>query len=522
MTFQRKICISGLSPFTGTKSQLTTNRFIQSVVIGSKFVVGTVTKTTDEGQPSRWGRAIVAVSDNESGRQFVELFAKSFSGTMPAESSNPQPPRPLFVNTAILAEDFRRDPGGGFTEGNGGWTATKWFPTNDFAEAEVYFNFNIDQRMGEFSEKDAEYADDLLSILAAALRDGPRPPRTPENDQNLTLEGPSIGPARQLLKRRTSLNTFTSNSRYAVYQDGGRILALAVEDLGGQPVEIAQFDYSPWDVHLVNEDIDLLVQEGIPEEPGVKSSADPMRIWWVNQATKEKKLLRVPEKDLSLSEKPISPDYRFVALAQWMTHAKRKTRNKVIHILDRTNGTAITVQLPKIDLSLVGWTESAAGLRAIGMTNRWGFDKDKPPESYLIDPSSGKIERIDAQPEPENVLQSPDGKHQVAIGDGRLFVTDLNTGEKRIFSFHDEDQPFVGEACVEWVSPDFLKFNAPKLALIDVQTMKMSFPPSADGNRFPTGAYTFSPDFRWVLYQDEGTDGEGVFLAPVQLPICDQ
>lgn len=51
-----------------------------------KFLVGTVTKTTDEGNPSHWGRAVLAVNDNDEGRRFVELFAKSFGGTI-SESS---------------------------------------------------------------------------------------------------------------------------------------------------------------------------------------------------------------------------------------------------------------------------------------------------------------------------------------------------------------------------------------------------------------------------------------------------
>jgi len=32
------------------------------------------------------------------------------------------------LSTAILGEDLRRDPEGGFSGELGGWTATKWFP----------------------------------------------------------------------------------------------------------------------------------------------------------------------------------------------------------------------------------------------------------------------------------------------------------------------------------------------------------------------------------------------------------
>lgn len=481
------------------------------------FLIGTMTKSSPTGSPLGWGRAILAVNDNEAGRQFVELFAEAFGGTSPPASSNQQPPKPLFINTAILAENAQREPLGGFSEATGGWTATKWFPSNDLAEAEVYFNFNFDQRQGEFSEKDADYADDLLSIFAAALRDGPRPPRTPENDPNLALVGPAIGRSRQLLKRRTSFNTFTPDSRFAVYEDRERILALSVEDLEGEPIEVARFDYSPWRIDLVNNEMDLLVQEGVSVEQGVRSSADPMRFWWVNQATKEKKLLRGPEKELGLTEKPLSPDYRFVAFDQYFTDPKNRSRNKVLHFLDRTTGAVVTVQLPKIDLGIVGWKESAVGVRAVGVTNRWGFDKDQPSESFLIDPISGKMERQEQPKGDTTPLLSPDGKHRIQFGDGQITITNLGSGEDRKFSFHEEDRPFAGMGCVEWVSPDFLKFRAPRLALIDVRTMKMNYPVAADGSRFHSASYTFSPDFRRVLYQGERSDGEGLFHAPVTI-----
>lgn len=483
------------------------------------FVVGTVSKTTENGQPSSWGKAILAVADNESGRRFVEAISKAFGGTLPPPSNTLQTPVPLLINTAILGEDLVREDGGGFSGEGGGWTATKWFPSTDLTEAEVYFNFRLDQGQGEFSEKDADYADDLVSILASALRDGPRPPRTPENDPNLTLRGPKIGTSRKLLSRRTSLNTFTMDSRFAVFQDSTQTKALPLNEAAAEPIEIANFDYSPWQIRLVNDDMDLLVEEGVPEQPGVKSSADPMRIWWVDQKTMEKKLLRGPEKELRLSESSVSPDLRFVALDQYQTDPDDRARFKVIHFLDRTSGTTNTVKLAKTDLSLVNWRDTEAGIRAVGITNRWGFDKDQPSQSYLIDPVSGEMElQEQSLPSDSASLLSPDGKHRVQVAEGELIVIDVASGEKRQFKLHEEDRPFISEDCVDWVSSNYLKFNGSRLALIDVTTMKMSFPESENGTRFPSHAFTFSPDFRWVLYQGEDANEQGLFLAPVELP----
>jgi hypothetical protein len=427
-------------------------------------------------------------------------------------------PKPLFINTAILGKKLDREAGGGFVGEGGGWTATKWFLEQDGRSGEVYFNYNLSKRQGEFSEKDAEYGDDLLAIFASALRDGPRPERTPENDPNLTRIGPKIGRPRKLLSRLASHYSFSPKSRFAVYQDTATIFALAIDRPDSKPFEIGRFDHSPWEIRVLDEDLNLLVQEGIPEMPGVKSSVDPMRIWWVDPKNKKKKLLQGPEKDLNLAEAAISPDQRYVAFDQWRGLAKERT--KLLHILDRESGMAKVVESQGKDLSLVAWKTTEAGLRAVAVTNRWLFDKNKSSESYLINPATGMMQRqenVDARLEIDNLL-SPDGKHRVRVDKDDLIVTDVASGQKRRFVFHEDDRRFIGEECIEWVSPRYLKFNGPRLALIDVTTMKMCFPSSADGAKFGSHAYKFSSDFRWVLYQGETSDGEGLFLAPVEMP----
>ena len=61
----------------------------------------------------------------------------------------------------------------------------------------MFFNYNLDARTGEFSEKDSGYRGDLVTVFAAQLRDGPRPERTPETDPNLAANGPRIEPVRR-------------------------------------------------------------------------------------------------------------------------------------------------------------------------------------------------------------------------------------------------------------------------------------------------------------------------------------
>jgi hypothetical protein len=483
------------------------------------FTVG-VSARSDGGGPSAWGKANLIVKDREAGARFVELFSKVFSGKLPKPVKRAHAPVPLSINTAILGQNINRARGGGFSVAAGGWTATKWFPERDGFEGEVFFNYNLAERQGEFGEKDADYADDLVAIFASALRDGPRPERTPENDPNLTRTGPTIGKPRKLLSRLASHYSFSPKGHFAVYQDRSTVLALPIDAHDREPLEVIRFDHSPWEIHVLSEDLDLIAQEGIPELPGVKSSGDPMRIWWVDGKTKQKTLLQGPQKELNLAEAPVSPDHQLVALTQWRQNPGGKGRTKILRICNRQSGDVKVIEFRGKDFSIVGWRKTEAVPRALAVTNRWQFGKKEPSELYLADPSTGQVELqgdVDARLEIDDPLSS-DGKHRVRVGKDELIVTDLADGKQHQFVFHQDDRRFVGSDCVQWVSPWYLKFNGQRLALIDVTMMKMCFPASADGVKLGSAAYRFSPDLHWVLYQGEGIDGEGLYLAPVKMP----
>lgn len=104
-----------------------------------------------------------------------------------------------------------------------------------------------------------------------------------------------------------------------------------------EPFVVAEFDYPPSDVRVLNEDLDLLVQEGIPDTPGRHSSFDLMRMWLLETKGEKRTLLRGPEKDLRLAEASASPDLRYVAFNQWQGEPGTDERSKVLFILDRTN-----------------------------------------------------------------------------------------------------------------------------------------------------------------------------------------
>jgi hypothetical protein len=345
------------------------------------------------------------------------------------------------------------------------------------------------------------------------------PERTPEDDASVTRFGPKLGVERRLASANASCECFSPEVRSVVYQDGSTVWGLALDQLDRQPMGLARFPFTPRDVRVLNEDLDLIVLEAESDEPGRWSSTDPMRIWWIDQGVNEKELLRGPEKDLSLAEDPVSPDHRFVAFHQWQDNPESQGLTKALFILDRNDGSTLMIQVPKADLSISGWKTTEAGLRAVAVTNRGRADESQTSEIFLVDPTNGTLQN-QTPDEPQRKTDkhvSPDAKFHVRVEPEELVVTSTVDGEERRFFLHADDRRFVNDQCIEWVSPRYFKFNGPRLALIDMTTMLMNFPSSGSGLRIAPQTCKFSRDFHWVVFRAQNAEGESLFVAPVEL-----
>lgn len=171
-----------------------------------------------------------------------------------------------------------------------------------------------------------------------------------------------------------------------------------------------------------------------------------MRIWWVN-SKREKLLLRGPEKNLHLCEAPITPDRRYIALNQWRGNPDGKGGTKFVYILDRKDGKTRTMYVKGKTLTVIGWKQTDAGLRAVAVTNHRGVEKNETSESYLADPATCKLELhkiADTLFEIENPL-SPDGKHRARLAKHEVIVTNVANGTQRRFVLHEDDRRFVNE-----------------------------------------------------------------------------
>ena len=475
-------------------------------------VIGVRARTPPTGDsPFGWGEAIVAVNDANVGGRFVDAFAKAFPQTVPSSHGN-KPSGRLNANTAVLGSNLKRDPQGGFREQNGTWTATKWFFGEESGEAEVFFNYNIAEKKAEFSEKDEEYREALVEQLVICLRDGPLPERTPENDPNLTLSGPRVTAWTRMADAKESCQ-FTPDSGTVVISEsmtngGTRFSTFSVEGTAGRK-PLVQFDgAASVEQFLTNhQDLRLLITETLRPNPKIYSSTDPKRLWLVTQGARQAVSIPPGLTNWYTSGQCVSPDERFLALHQWMSQVKNK-RSRVIHLGDLTAQKWQVIEMPDTVLELVGWRNGQAVL----LTGT-GFDKTEIRRAFELDPAMGKLNALERVPDnfkPQDRI-SPDGRFALRVEEKRRVVlTESSTGKIREFVFQPHDRRHVFAESAEWASPKYLVFQGARTALIDVDSLKMSFPSPKESGFV---ALEFSPNFKRAL----GRKADGIYLGRVEL-----
>ncbi|MGY5776828.1 hypothetical protein [Rhizobium sp. LEGMi135b] len=97
--------------------------------------------------------------------RFFEQLANTLSADSPIFSDAKQEILPFDI--AFLGPPTMRFSGGGFGGGPGDWYATKLFLAE--GAAEVYFNFNLKSGEAEFSMKDEDYGNIVLSELSKVI-----------------------------------------------------------------------------------------------------------------------------------------------------------------------------------------------------------------------------------------------------------------------------------------------------------------------------------------------------------------
>lgn len=482
---------------------------------GTKMGFGILEQPREGSSSFSFGKGMLTVPDKENGAKLAKSLSSAFHGKLlPENARGPLHIEP--ISLAILGKNAARGANG-FT-GAGTWTATKLFLQRPGIEAEVFFDFNLVAKKGEFAEKDRDYANDLVAFVARELRDGPPPPRTPESDPQVTAVGPKLDAWRIVPGGKAEFSRFEGKRFMFTIPDGTatRVMSAANDD-PSNAVEIARAEdrFGGLTCAKLATDTCILTESKPSQGANTWASTDKRTISLVDRAKKTKRVLAPPVTgaDLGIAA-PLSPDATWIVwrtLKELPNAKQRKRRYWLLHLAPVSGAAPRTVDEEGHSLEVIGWTGTGATLKAV-VQDGLSYDEETKPTWSLLDPKTGARTPIASVPagvsNDEGV--SPDGKHRVICKDGEIIVTDASGGGAKRVPIHPDDRKALeGEHCVSWASPKYLHYAVDRLGFIDIDTMKLSFafPPGEE----PKSPLSFSDDFAWAAQ----TTPEGIRLAKV-------
>lgn len=142
---------------------------------GTEFTVGLFDRLELKSEPPMTlVDATLSTGSSAAGEALALAYAKAFQSAVPKAGAAAKGPGVLKVSSVNLGDDVKRSEGGGFGGSGGGWTASKWTIERAEHAAEVFFNFNVAEKKGEWSQKDADYDADVARDFMEVLHDGAR------------------------------------------------------------------------------------------------------------------------------------------------------------------------------------------------------------------------------------------------------------------------------------------------------------------------------------------------------------
>lgn len=467
----------------------------------AKFTVG-LQLSRGEGHIS-FGRARLVSPNAAAGAAWVSAFSKVFGGKTIAPTK-PGNLRPFDFAIAALGRG-ERDAHGAFTGDDGPWLATKWFPHHHDlgTEPEVFFNYDLAARRGEFSEKDPEYADELAEVFSYVLRDGEPPPRTPENDSTLTTLGPTFENERSVSKGRVRSFDVSAQSLVFVEESGATSTLKRFVFESGSIKELMRTD-EHFD-RVMCQGQRCLVRVTKPQEPNVFSSNDPARLVLIE----EDRQMAVPT-GAHTGFGSLSPDGRYLAIEQWRRRAQGPGQYQVVLLADRQTQTTKELSEGERSWRIVGWEQRGAQTIA-QIENGFSFEPNRQP--YDLDVATFVRTRatraLQGDLDPKSAL-SPDGVLRREINNGVVTITNVRTGKSRTLALHPNDARHSTNESVGWLDSNTLSLIGSRFPLLDATSLKVSLPLKPDD----TAIVEAVPGFRHVVL----TRGHAVTVADVVFP----
>jgi hypothetical protein len=446
-------------------------------------------------------------SDRKAAGNLVAKLAAALN--QPAPPAQPaQPLVPTNISTAVLG-DHLGDPRHGLKRGAGSWTALLWSFEQDGLEGQIYFNYNLFTQSAELVSGGGDMDADALTGIASAIRDGPEPARSEQNDPTFTLNGPIVTDLQLVPNSQEAAADFSGNGNLLVYYDRSVPGTIRAVDLRADRrlITIAQFDGRVQAVFCADGDDDhFLVVENMQTGPVAVGQQQELRIWWVDRSSGNRTQITGPWglSGLLYGQHRISPDRKYCAISALSGTILDSNRVSSLYLVNLQTGNAIKADRDQI--TPISWRGVGDNLRCVAVTDDKG-------EKLSIDPVTGQSMAIPNQSSTEPAT-SPDGQLSFSVDPQKcLTINPLNGSPSRVLYFGPRDRRYAAQEAFRWLSPRYLRFMTTRDGFVDVEKLKVGYLPTPPMSMDEDG-FEYNRPFNWAYSYAPG----GIMLGRVVLP----
>jgi hypothetical protein len=368
-----------------------------------------------------------------------------------------------------------------------GWEANTLVLQKGAHRPEIFFNLSADGRRARLVEKDEDHREDLVTLLALALRDGSPARRSPQNDPLVASMEPLFG-LFQPLARGNQL-------RAMVPIEGGFLAGHTTKKGGRQISEVLLWKHpreaprqvatSPglfYDILPAPGGGRCVLAIGYPRGDFALGRNDPAELVVLDLS--DGSVAKVVDVNAFGFTGAVAPDGRQVAIAQ----------GKVTQVYDLATRQLVATTGPALDVDPVRWSAEGLVLQHID------FGSGKTPVTlYRWQPGQGEPQEL---PGP---LPSPDGRYRLAATEEGLTISGPG-GTRQVKATRPEDvaafDPLRSEDDPRWLGPQHLLVTLDEPMALDLSTGKLHYLFPAAGMRVEAS----SPDGRILIARDERGD----------------
>jgi hypothetical protein len=413
--------------------------------------------------------------DREAGAKFLAAVTRWLGTEVPPPAEPGGEHRALGLDYAELGEDE-------------GWQAYKLFLAAGKHSAEIYLNLSEDGRHGTLVENDEDYRDDLVAILAAALRDGFPPRRTVANDPLLESDLPLVRTLRPVADARRVVRGSWLSEGYLGERSlrGKRSELLLWTALDQPPRRVATLDGRVTQMQSAPDGRRCAISLVFPEHEEWHSLAAPGLIGIWDPATgRMLELVRTPATPYLYLV--WSPDGRWLAAA----FSTAGDATEFTHVFDTRTAALVATADGALDAYPIQWTDAGLLLRGDfdDATSRYGY--------YRWQPTRGAPVAVPASD--SAFVLSPAGAHRVSLVDGALQI--VAGGGLRTVAFSRSSDRAALELLdpgAEWIRPTGLVLDLDEAVRLDVESGRLRYVFPEPGTEFKSAR----PDGRVILAKD--------------------